>query len=108
MNKKELIKVIHADVLKKRNKDNGISQKFVSDVMDSFIDVILDSVKQGKIIKIVGLFVISVIEKGPRVIRNPRTGEKTNVGKSHSVKIKVGTELKEAAAASMPVKKVKK
>ncbi len=86
MNKKELVDAIAA----KTGQSKVDTTKFV----ESFIDTVTETLKSGDSVKIIGFGNFEVRERGARVSRNPRTGEKINVPASKSPAFKAGAGFK--------------
>lgn len=63
--------------------------------VDTFLDVVLDTLGSGERIEIRGFGVFQIEERDGRKTRNPRTGESVMVGPKRSVRFKMGKELRE-------------
>lgn len=63
--------------------------------VDTFLDVVLDTLGSGERIEIRGFGVFQIEERDGRKTRNPRTGEPVMVGPKRSVRFKMGKELRE-------------
>lgn len=92
MKKAELIDAISAK--------SGQGKKDVAAVLDALAEVAAESLKSGVELSIPGLARFEVKEKGPRMVRNPRTGETKEVGASRGVAVKAAKGLKDAVAVA--------
>ena len=63
--------------------------------VDTFLDVVLDTLGSGERIEIRGFGVFQIEERDGRKTRNPRTAEPVMVGPKRSVRFKMGKELRE-------------
>lgn len=63
--------------------------------VDTFLDVVLDTLGSGERIEIRGFGVFQIEERDGRKTRNPRTGAPVMVGPKRSVRFKMGKELRE-------------
>ena len=63
--------------------------------VETFMDIILESLGKGERIEIRDFGVFQIIERNARMARNPRTGVKVHVGTKRTVKFKTGKSLLE-------------
>ena len=98
MNKADLI-----EVLTGRLGD----RKTASTALDAVISEIQNAVTKGDKVAITGFGVFEKRERGPRIARNPRTGESVKVGKTSVPAFRPGTGFKELVAAGRPSKATK-
>ena len=91
MNKKELVKAISEKL--------GTTQKAAGEYLDGIVEVITEAMIAGEDVKISGFGTFSVVERAPRVGRNPQTGETIQIGASKAPKFKASKALKEAVNA---------
>ena len=85
MNKSELIKAAAA----KAEVSNALAAK----VLDAAIEAVVEAVKKGEGVQLVGFASLAVVEKAARKAKNPRTGEVLNIPAKKAVKIKAGAKL---------------
>ena len=89
MNKTELVKTIS-------NNIEGATQKDVCVVLDTFMDVVKDTLVNGDKIALTGFGTFEVAERAARKGRNPKTGEEILIPASKAPKFKAGKTLKDA------------
>ncbi len=98
MNKTELVETIAART--------ELSKKDVDAVLGAFWDIVAQTVSKGKeALTIPGWIKFEQVERGPRTVRNPQTGEQIKVGKTNAVKISAGATLKAIAKGTKPAPK---
>ena len=93
MNKAELINFVVEDA--------GITKKDARIVIDSVIDGITKGVLDNGKVSLAGFGTFSVAVRKARLARNPRTGEKVQVGDRKVPRFKASRTLKDAVAATI-------
>ena len=88
MGKSELIKRIQVEL--------NISQPKAKLVVNKFLDILTDGLKNGEEINLLGIGILKPKELSSRIARNPSTGEKVTVPARKSVKFKIAKPLKDA------------
>lgn len=88
MNKKDLIEKIAANV--------DISKVKAGKGLDSVLESIKESLKDGDGVQLVGFGNFQVVEREARNGRNPQTGKTIKIPAKKVVKFKVGKALKDA------------
>ena len=88
MNKTELIAEIACKT--------GLSKKDAEKVLNSFVDVVTETLAKGEKIQIVGFGSFEVKTRPARVARNPRTGEEIKIEASKAPVFKAGKALKDS------------
>lgn len=88
MNKKELISAV--------SEHTGCSKVDSSNCIDAFIDVVKESLSQGKEVRIVGFGTFLTADRAASQGRNPRTGEVIQIPACRVAKFKAGKELKQS------------
>jgi len=88
MNKSDLIATLAA-------RAKHISLKDMEVIVNAIFESMADTLKKGKRIEIRGFGSFEVRERKPRLGRNPKSGEKVNVGRRRVPHFKVGKELRE-------------
>ncbi|UFX82824.1 HU family DNA-binding protein [Candidatus Absconditicoccus praedator] len=88
MTKTELIATI-ADKL-------GVSKRMASDMVNTFVDTVVDGVKKDGEVRIQGFGTFKVSERSARTGRNPRTGETIKIDAMKLPAFKAGAEFKKA------------
>jgi DNA-binding protein HU-beta len=74
----------------------GLSKIDATKAVDAVFDGIIQSLKKGEEVRLVGFGTFDVSERAASEGRNPRTGEKINIPASKQPKFKAGKTLKEA------------
>lgn len=95
MNKGELVKAIASRTL--------TSQKQVTVVLDSLLEVISEEVANGGKVMIVGFGSFEVTERKEREGRNPQTGESMTIPATKVPTFSPGKALKDKVAGKVPV-----
>lgn len=85
MNKTELVNLIA--------EKTGITKIKAKNVTDAFINAIIESLKKGNKVTLVGFGTFSVINRSPRNGVNPRTGKKIYIPGKKVAKFRIGSEL---------------
>lgn len=88
MNKAQLINEVAAKC--------GLTKKDVDAVINCTFDTIVESLKAGDKVQIVGFGRFEVRERPARMGRNPMTGEAIEIAATKSASFKAGNTLKEA------------
>ena len=88
MNKTELTAALAANA--------GLSKKDAEKVLNSFVDVVTETLAKGEKIQIVGFGSFEVKTRPARVARNPRTGEEIKIEASKAPVFKAGKALKDS------------
>ena len=91
MNKTELTAALAANA--------GLSKKDAEKVLNSFVDVVTETLAKGEKIQIVGFGSFEVKTRPARVARNPRTGEEIKIEASKAPVFKAGKALKDSVNA---------
>lgn len=92
MTKSELIDAIAAGV-------DGLTKAKAEQALNVTLSAIMDTVARGDALNLVGFGSFSKGERGERIARNPRTGEKITVDAAKTVKFKPGQKFKDAVNA---------
>ena len=88
MNKAQLISaLVNTAKLSRRDADIAVN---------SIFDIIIDQLRQGEKVQIVGFGCFDVRERPARKGRNPMTGEAIEIDATRSVSFKTGKSLKDA------------
>jgi DNA-binding protein HU-beta len=85
MNKAELVSRISDDVNITRGQANA--------ALDSFVDAVTQSLKEGDKVTLVGFGTFSVSKRQARNGRNPQTGQSIKIEAKKVAKFKAGKEL---------------
>lgn len=82
------------DIIKKVAENTGMTQKDVTVIVDTFVDAVMDSIKNGKV-SISGFGTFEVVERAARMGRNPKTGMEIEIPASKSPKFKPAKAFKD-------------
>lgn len=74
----------------------NIKKQEINNVVDVFLDVILESLSKGQQIKINGYLSLWVVINPKRTVRNPKKDELITVGERPAIKFRAGSKLKKA------------
>lgn len=91
MNKTELITAIA--------EKTELSKKDAEKAIKAFTDVVVEELKKGEKIQLVGFGTFEVSERAARTGRNPQTGAEMNIPASKSPKFKAGKAFKDVLNA---------
>lgn len=75
---------------------HGCTKKEAEKAIDIFTSSVIDAMKEGKEISLVGFGNFSINKVAARKGRNPRTGEALKIAAYNQPKFKVGQKLKDA------------
>lgn len=88
MNKNDLVTVVATTA--------GLSKADASKAVDGVFDAIMDALKVGDEVRLVGFGTFSLSARAASEGRNPRTGEKIMIPASKQPKFKAGKGLRDA------------
>ncbi|MCR5610343.1 MAG: HU family DNA-binding protein [Clostridiales bacterium] len=88
MNKAQLINAVAAKT--------GLAKKDVDAAVNAAFDAIIEALKAGDKVQVVGFGRFEVRERPARTGRNPMTGEAIEIAASRSAAFKAGNALKDA------------
>ena len=83
-----------ADIVNEIAKECSMQKTSVSKVLDSFFEVIADSVARGGKVALTGWFSLTNAERKARVGINPQTKQKVKYPAKKYVKVKLGNKWK--------------
>ena len=84
------------DFVEQVAQEAGFDKKQAGAAVDAVIQVISDSLKEGKAVAFTGFGKFHVAERGAREGRNPRTGESMTIAASKVPRFTAGSGLKKA------------
>ncbi len=90
------------EIVDKIGENVALPKKDIEKVLDQFVKISQDALKEGKKVSVTGLGSFSVKERKGRLARNPKTGEKVEVPPKKVVKFKPGKELNEVLMGIAP------
>jgi len=74
----------------------GISREAGKKALDAFTDAVVDSLKKGEDVRLVGFGTFLPVSRAAGTARNPRTGESVARPASKTARFRVGEGLKSA------------
>jgi len=84
------------DLVNKIAEDAGVTKAQATDALNSVLNSVRDTLKDGNKVTLVGFGTFSVNHRPERQGRNPRTKEAITIKAKNVVKFKAGKELGEA------------
>ncbi|MBQ3564939.1 MAG: HU family DNA-binding protein [Alphaproteobacteria bacterium] len=87
MNKAELIRAI--------SEKSDLTAKNAEKFLDSFVEIIIDTVKKGEEVNLIGFGSFFVTDREERTGRNFRTGSLIQIPASKAVRFKAGKGLRD-------------
>jgi DNA-binding protein HU-beta len=84
-----------ADLISKLAEDAQITKEQAKLALDSFVDAVTTTLKEGGKVTLVGFGTFSVTERASRNGRNPQTGAEIKIEAKKVAKFKAGKELSE-------------
>lgn len=90
MNKTDLAKAIVA------KSSYDIPQKCAAEMIDSFTAAVIDAVKKGDSVQLIGFGTFTSAKRPARKGRNPQTGAEIKIAASVQPKFKAGSAFKDA------------
>ena len=87
LTKKDLINSVYMQI--------GFQKKILDNLFDDFLDIIIESLKKNKKVKISKFGTFTIREKKSRIGRNPLTKEKKIISERNVVLFKPSREFKE-------------
>ena len=86
--------VTKATISEVLNKDLGIPVKDSINYVDEILEIVKSTIEKGESVKISGFGTFSIIEKGKRIGRNPKTREEIEIPPRKVVTYHVSQVLK--------------
>ena len=90
MTKQELVDIIATKT--------QTTKKIAADCLDAFMETLMESLKKGEFVRLIGFGTFKVRAKAARVGRNPQTGKPISIPAKIVPVFRPGTRMKEAAA----------
>lgn len=93
MNRRSLTKLDIIRELSERYKKYGVTVANTRRVVDGVFELISKALSDGRKVEVRNFGIFKVVDRAPRVARNPRTGERIDVGPRRGVKFISGREM---------------
>ena len=84
-----------ATLIAKIAEKTGLNKKQAEAAANAFTDTILEALKEGDKVQLIGFGTFDVAERAAREGRNPRTGATMNIEASKAPRFKAGKALKD-------------
>ena len=88
-----------AELINAMAEKAGLKQSQAKDALEAFTGCVMDAVKRGEDVRLVGFGSFVPVTRAAGTARNPRTGEQVARPESKTVKFRVGEGLKSAMRA---------
>lgn len=85
-----------SDLVERLQREMGYSEAEASRVVDSLMESITESLRNGDKISLPGIGTMAVVDRAPRKGRNPQTGTELDIPASRNVKFSPAARLKDA------------
>lgn len=82
-----------ADLVNEIAKETGLTKTKSSEVVDTIVETISNSLKKGEKVTLVGFGTFTTSKRSARKGRNPKTGEVINIPGKTVARFKAGSEL---------------
>lgn len=82
-----------AELILKISNDTDVTKTQINAVLDSFVDAVTATLKEGGKVTLVGFGTFSVSKRIERNGRNPQTGQSIKIKEKRVAKFKAGKEL---------------
>jgi DNA-binding protein HU-beta len=82
-----------ADLVNSIAKQTGLSKSKSSEVVDTFVSVVSESLSKGEKVTLVGFGTFTTSQREARKGRNPKTGEVINISAKTVARFKAGSDL---------------
>jgi DNA-binding protein HU-beta len=82
-----------ADLVNSIAKQTGLSKSKSSEVIDTFVSVVSESLSKGEKVTLVGFGTFTTSRREARRGRNPKTGEVINISAKTVARFKAGSDL---------------
>lgn len=88
--------MIKSDLVKKMSEKSGLTQVDAEKALDAFMESVVEAMKAGEEVKLVGFGQFYVKTTKERQGRNPATGDKITIPAKKHVKLRLGALLRKA------------
>ena len=82
-------------ITKLANENTHLFQRDIENIVSTIFDEVSNALAHGDRVELRGFGAFSIKARGPRVGRNPRTGESVEVGEKYIPYFKTGKQLRE-------------
>ena len=85
-----------AELINRMAERSGLKQAQAKEALEAFLDSVVETVKRGEDVRLVGFGSFVPVTRPAGTARNPRTGESVARPESKTVKFRAGDALKAA------------
>lgn len=96
---KDIRTLTRSDIVDKIALNSGLTRQQSINVMESTIDVLIESLAKGGSIKLSSFGSIQVLSKTKRIGRNPKTGKEVMIEPRKSISFRASQALKKRVAS---------
>ncbi len=86
-----------AELVSRMAEISGMTKVMAEKALNAFMEAVIEALKNGEKVTLVGFGTFMVAERAARKGRNPRTGEEIEIPAKKVVKFKPGAKLEEVA-----------
>ncbi|HSQ98263.1 MAG TPA: HU family DNA-binding protein, partial [Rickettsiales bacterium] len=84
------------DIINAIASKTGNTKTSVEDMLDSFVSTVIETVKKGQDVNLIGFGSFKVVNTKAKTGRNPRTGKEIKIPAGKKVKFTIGKTLKDS------------
>lgn len=85
-----------ADMVDIISSSTGLTKVETEAVVNGFMETVIDAMKRNEHIELRGFGTFKVVERAPRVARNPKTNEEIQVPAQHVPVLKMSKDFRDA------------
>jgi len=85
------------EIIDSISKKTGNTKVAVEGMLNAFIETIIEAIKKGQDVSLIGFGSFKVVKTKAKTGRNPRTGKEIKIPAGKKVKFTIGKTLKDAA-----------
>lgn len=90
-----------ADMVDIISSSTGLTKVETDAVVNGFMETVIDAMKRGEHIELRGFGTFKVVERAPRVARNPKTNEEIQVLAQHVPVMKMSQDFRDQVSDAM-------
>lgn len=90
-----------ADMVDIISSSTGLTKVETEAVVNGFMETVIDALKRGEHIELRGFGTFKVVERAPRVARNPKTNEQLRVPAQFVPVLKMSRDFREVVAEAL-------
>lgn len=90
------MKMFKTEIIDSISKKTGNTKVAAEGMLNAFVDTIIEAVKKGQDVSLIGFGSFKVVKTKAKTGRNPRTGKEIKIPAGKKVKFTIGKTLKES------------